>query len=67
MATVWEPIWGLIMGRIDLGNASARSGGAGDAGHRQAFATPQSRFPPRPGGPPYQGLGTSSAAACDAL
>ncbi len=34
--------------------------------HRQAFATRQSRFPDRPEGPCYRGLGTSSAAACDA-
>ena len=39
------------MGCVDLESASVRSGGAGDAGHRQAFATRQSRFPGRPEGP----------------
>ena len=39
------------MGCIDLESASARSGGAGDAGYARAFATRRSRFPGRPVGP----------------
>ncbi len=54
------------MGRIDQTEASVRSGGAGDAVHRQAFATRQSPLSGRPGGPRFQGLGTSSGTACDA-
>ncbi len=53
----------MLMDCIDPGCARVRSGGAGDAVHRQAFATRQSRILGRPGGPSSHGLGTSSAGA----
>ena len=56
----------MLMASIDQGVAGLRSGGAGDAAHRQAFATPHPRFPGRPEGQRFQRLETSSGAARDA-
>ena len=56
----------MVIDCVDKGYTSARSGGAGDAMHRQAFATRHSFILCQPVGPRLQGLGTSSAGASDA-